>query len=81
MDTKDIIYIVSGSVLILIGVILAIIKIILNRREIVDQRVTLKEAQVGGLTGIWSFTKRHFLMFSIVVCFVFGFACFMGLVA
>lgn len=80
MTNQQIVYLSAGLVLVLLGVILSIVKVVLNLKANRSQVVSLKESQVGGLAGIWSFTKRHFLMFSIIVCFAFGFVCFMGLV-
>lgn len=80
MDTQQWIFIITGSSFVLIGIILLITWIILNKKNKGSKNISLKQSSIHGLAGVWGFFKRHIWMFSIIVCFVFGFASFMGLI-
>jgi len=55
--------IITGSLFVLIGIILLITWIILNKKNKWSKNINLKQSSINGLAGIWGFLKDIFECF------------------
>ncbi|AKU80034.1 hypothetical protein [Spiroplasma turonicum] len=81
MTTEKWIFLGSAIGFLIIAIILIILKLVLKSKQNKNtSTIKLDKSYRGGLAGIWSFTKEHFLTFSILICFVFAGSCILIIV-
>ncbi|QBQ07303.1 hypothetical protein SGLAD_v1c01020 [Spiroplasma gladiatoris] len=72
LTQQRIIYLSVAIAFFVLMIILMTVKLILDKKNKVTGKITLKDMNYTGLAGVWQFTKRHIWSFAIIACLGFG---------